>query len=497
MEQKLRNAAECLPETNLEAASICGLARLEQGSRKPGFSSNGFGRVLAAMACLVLLIGLGFGGYAYAAEVKEYNAAVAFFAENNLSTEGLTREEIKAVYKDIITESFSYGKTGEVIKNSLTSEQIGGYEIWQGEPTPEDVENLWNYKNYDGWFVHSVPESVYSHRSVYDYSDVYNSYKASYVEKHDGDSLVWSVRITDFYVQKTVPVSDGVIAYGDNYRWSSGQTQYAWMAKIDAEGNLLWTHKLDNGFENEYIAEILENADGSYAVISRGDLKYFCLSQYASDGMRTLFNKTEIGNRGIWNAARFGDGYIVQLGSYMENEYARIVKVDREGNITDSFSYSSENSNYYIKDMIEFDGRVYLSAYATPKLGEDERTYGGRTEIARILDYVFSSDNWAISGEELTPIVRDNYTAILLVCDPTSGTPKTFFSVKGSLGASLEIRESGQLLWKVESITSTFFSPATSSFTIGGASYVYLYTFGEDGALVSREKTGEVVDFRR
>ena len=35
----------------------------------------------------------------------------------------------------------------------------------------------------------------------------------------------------------------------------------------------------------------------------------------------------------------FGDGYIVQLGSYIENEYARIAKVDHEGNITDVFSF--------------------------------------------------------------------------------------------------------------------------------------------------------------
>ena len=497
MEQKLKDAASGLPETELEFTQICDLARLKHGTRKSPLSLSGIHRSLVAATCLLLLLGLGFGGYAYAAEVKEYNAAVAFFAENNLSTEGLTREEIKAVYKDIITESFSYGKTGEVIKNSLTSEQIGGYEIWQGEPTPEDVENLWNYKNYHGWFTNTMPNDVYSHRSEFDHTDIHNSHKGSYVEKHEGDSLVWSVCITDFWILEVVPVSNGVIAYGTNYRWSSAQTEFAWMAKIDENGNLLWTHKMDNGFEHEYIAEILENADGSYAVISRGDLKHFCLSQYASDGTRTLFNKTEIGNRGIWNAAHFGDGYIVQLGSYMENEHARIVKVDREGNITDSFSYSSKDSDYYITDMIEFDGKVYLSAYATPKLCEDERTYGGRTEIARILDYVFSLENWKISDEELTPMVRDNYMAILLVCDPISGIPKTFFSVKGSLGASLEINESGQLLWKVESITSTFFSPATSSFTIGGASYVYLYTFGEDGALVSREKTGEVVDFRR
>lgn len=58
------------------------------------------------------------------------------------------------------------------------------------------------------------------------------------------------------------------------------------MAKIDLDGNLVWKHMLNNGFDDEYIASVLENADGSYAVISRGDLKYFCLSQYTVDGKK-------------------------------------------------------------------------------------------------------------------------------------------------------------------------------------------------------------------
>ena len=94
-------------------------------------------------------------------------------------------------------------------------------------------------------------------------------------------------------------------------------------------------------------------------------------------------------------------------------------------------------------------------------------------------------------------MVRDNYTAMLLVCDPTRGTPQEFYSVKGSLGGELSLRDSGMLLWDVESITTTFFSPGTSSFTIGGTSYVFRYTFDSVGGLVSQEKTGEVVDYRR
>ena len=173
-----------------------------------------------------------------------------------------------------------------------------------------------------------------------------------------------------------------------------------------------------------------------------------------------------MGNFGIRNAASLGDGYIIQLWNQFSGDTALLYKMDRDGILTDSFSYEEDDVDYYIMDMVEYEGQVYLSSYAVPKQ-QDE---GGRHEIAAILDYLFSKEDggWDISAEELTPIVRDNYTAMLLICDPEGGAPKTFYSVKGSLGGDLSVNTSGQLEWNVESITTTFFSPATSSFSIGG-----------------------------
>ena len=496
MEQKLRDAASRLPETNLDFETIQGAVPKNNSIKRTWRTS------VSLAVCVLLMIVVGLGSYGCAAEAKAYNDAVQFFDDNGLSTEGLTRGEIKAVYRDITTDSFSYAKTLEVIASSLSSQQIEGYEIFQENPTPEDVENLWNYKNFNGGFLQSDQTGIhYQYHSEYKMDDKrgIEVIEKSYMEKYDGETLVWSVPIpiSGFWIEGYNVVSDGVIAYGQIETWSSAETDYAWMVKISAEGKLLWTHMLGNGFEDEYIAAVLENADGSYAVISRGDWKYFCLSQYSTEGKQLHFQKTEIGNYGIWNAARFGDGYIVQLGSYMTDEYAKIVKVDREGNITESFSYSSEDAYYYITDMIEYNGNIYLSAYAVPVLADEEENAGGRYEIAAILNYLFDHNIWEISSEELTPMVRDNYTAMLLVCDPNVGTPQEFYSVKGSLGGKLALSDSGNLLWDAESVTTTFYSPATSSFTIGGTSYVFRYTFEESGRLVSQEKTGEITHYRR
>ena len=448
-------------------------------------------------ACFVLLISACFGTFTVVAEAAEYKAAVQFFNDYGMSTDGLTRGEIKAVYRDITTKSFTYSKTAEVIRNSISADNVGGYEITQDNPTPEDVKNLWNYKNYTGGFIGSTQTGVhYKYRSEYkeDKTLGFEIHDKSYLEKYNGDELLWSVSVSDFWIENFSIVSDGVIAYGRTDTLSSNQKSHAWMAKIDLEGNLVWKKMLSNGFNREYISAVVENDDGSYAVFSRGDLKYFCLSQYAVDGKETHFHKTEVGNYGIWNAARFEDGYIVQLG---RNELTQIVKVDREGNITDSFTYSDEDSYYYITDMIEYNGNIYLSAYAVPRLANEDQSAGGRYEIAGVLNYLFDNNIWEISSDELTPMVRDNYTAMLLVCEPNAGKPQEYYSVNGSLGGKLSVSDTGNLLWDVESITSTFFSPATSSFTIGGTSYVFRYTFDTSGMLISQEKTGEVVNYRR
>ena len=456
-------------------------------------------RCLIAAACLALLAA---AAGACAAEVQEYNTAVEFFQTNSLPTEGLTRSEIKAVYRDITTQSFSYSKTAGVIERSLSGSQITGFEILQEEPTPEDVEALWNYKNFNGtyWVTNSsqTPRTDYRTRieEKIDPNLGFDVLDRCYFEKYDKDELIWSISYTDFWIENYVLVSDGIIVYGQTDTWSSEQPRYAWISKIDPDGNVIWTRKLENGFHKEYVAAILEHEDGSYAVFSRGELKYLCLNQLDKNGNSLASYKTEVGNYGIWNATQFGEGYLVQLGSYMEDDYAKIVKVDAKGNLTDSFSYSAEDRYYHVTDMVEFGGNVYLSAYTTPK-NEDTPYSGGHYEISSVVDHLFERNRFSISSEELTPMVRDIYTAVLLVCDSDEGTPKEFYSIDGSLGGVLTLGEDGTLQWDVESITTTYFSPYTSSHSIGGTCYVYRYTFDQTSSLVHQEKTGQVTHFAR
>lgn len=441
---------------------------------------------LALAACLALAVSL--VGVAFAAEAREYGAAVAFFDENGLSTEGLSRSDVKAVYRDITSQHFTYDKTAQVIERA-----VPGLEIDQRQPTPEELAALWDRNVWRN----TRPETGFSYRvdvrEKLDEGLGFDVLDRSVLECcRDGDPI-WTAEFPGIYVEDGAHTSAGTAVWGHNDTWSSEQPVYSSVARVDESGNILWQRQLDHGFEREYIAAVVDNGDGTWAVVSRGDFEYLCLSQYDADGNELFNYVTEVGNYGVWNVVCLGDGYLVQLGNTMDGETARLVKLDREGGLLDTFTYEGEDCDYTIIDMIEFGGRVYLSAYAVPKQTDG----GGRYEIADILAYLFDNDIWEISSEELTPMVRDNYTAVLLLCDPEGGVPETFYSVKGSLGGKLAVNKAGELEWDVESVVNTFFSPATNSFTIGGSCQVFCYTFDDSGTLLSQKDTGETAPYRR
>lgn len=480
-------------ETDMPAAERAG------AGRTPAKPAKRTRRIVwfAAAACLCVAA-LGFGGFAAAAEAKEYRDAVAFFEENGLSAEGLSRSEVKAVWRDITENRFTYGKTAEVIMRA-----VPGFEIDQ--PTPEDLSSAWKWRS-------ATPSYGYGYRTYTFY--VRDENGAEHLEKTglkcflDGEEI-WSAYFPGFVISGCSRTKNGTAVWGhieNNFRQGR-------VALVDGSGKILWNVLLDHGFGSETVASVLSDDDGTFAVISRGDYRFLCLARLGADGKEQSFRKTEIGSLvGIRAAARLGDGYIVMLSNSAEGVTSLIWKLDRDGNLTDSFRYEAEDCDYYITDMIEFGGRVCLSAYAVLK----QKDGGGRHEIADILHYLFtektepltsesSGDSLTefprltefITSEELTSLLRDNYTAVLLLCDAGDGDPHAFYSVKGSLGGKLAVNGEGQLEWETESFVDSLYSPFTSSFTIKGRCRVFRYTFDTSGRLLSQTDTGEMVQYRR
>ena len=479
--------APAAAETGMPAAERAG------AGRTPAKPAKRTRRIvwIAAAACLCVAA-LGIGGFAAAAEAKEYREAVAFFEENGLSAEGLSRSEVKAVYRDITENRFTYGKTAEVIMRA-----VPGFEIDQ--PTPEDLSAAWQWRPV-------IPSAGYGYR-IYTFY-VRDENGAEHLEKMelkcflDGEEI-WSAYFPGFVISGCSRTKNGTAVWGHN----ENDFRQGRVALVDGSGSILWNEPLDHGFGSETVASVLADDDGTFAVISRGDYKYLCLARLGADGKEQSFRKTEIGSLvGIRAAARLGDGYIVMLSNSYTGVTSLIWKLDRDGNLTDSFRYEAEDCDYYITDMIEFGGRVCLSAYSVPKQKDD----GGRHEIADILHYLFTekteplpsegsgnSHTEFITSEELTSLLRDNYTAVLLLCDTGDGDPHAFYSVKGALGGKLAVNGEGQLEWETESFVDSIYSPFTSSFTIGGTCRVFRYTFDTSGRLLSQTDTGEIVTYRR
>lgn len=115
MEQKLFDAAARLPQTNatLDTSQIKTKSKV----------TNGVGRIVITLAaCAAAICIILFGALSLAGEIRTYNEAVSYFSMHNLSTDGLSRKEIKDVYRDIITGSFTHPKTAGVLAGRDTTE---------------------------------------------------------------------------------------------------------------------------------------------------------------------------------------------------------------------------------------------------------------------------------------------------------------------------------------------------------------------------------------
>ncbi|MCQ2741329.1 MAG: hypothetical protein MJ210_04355 [Alphaproteobacteria bacterium] len=474
--------------TSIDETLVSGLANVPNKEKRKMCFKWG-----TLVVCMVLAAVVGSVAVVIAEENKKYNAAVDFFEENGLYAGELNKKEIKAVYRDITEKKFSYGKTAEVI-----SRAVPGWEIEQRKPTPQEVENVFNHEileNRDD--VKGIHCSI-DVKTRLDPQKGFDVFEKSRVTYKNGEEILWNVDFSEFYVEDYKMFTKGIAVWGRSEVISSFDTQYGWVALIDYNGKILWKTRLDHGFESEYIAAVIDNENGTFEIIGRGDLKYLSVTCLDDAGNEQNFHKTEIGNQGIYAVTRFGDGYIVQLWNYLLSDRMVLIKINREGKLTDTFSYASEDSYYYISDLIELEGKLYLSGYSVPKPQNDIETIGRCAEINNILDKIITKDGILdVSNEELTALVCENYTAVLLKCDSENGAPENFYSVKGSLGGKLSLNSSGEIEWDVECFVSTFLSPWTSSFTIGGTCEIFRYTFDSSGFLSGPTNTGNTSAYRR
>ncbi len=406
--------------------------------------------LLAALLALVILA-VPVGGYAISVEAAEYREALAFFQEHALSAEGLSRYEIKAVWRDITTRSFSYEKTAEVL-NTLAIEM---YATELGTLDREDLKAFWfNRYRYDEYGKEEpIPTGLWYRLEYLDYSQ----HPASYdIQCFEGTRLLWTRRVEESAILHMLPVGDRVLIYG--FLWSSTNRPYAIL--LDRLGGVCWEYTfeaIDGEIETAYF-------DRDRVVLIGRDL------ERTEEGLRTTTLFYAIGQEGTLlierripeqepvsygtysdspNMVRVGDLYLVRGGSTLH--YFTL-----DGEKTEKKSYSDENGQYIIREMFYADGRVWLSAYQEIPQGEARDAWADEVKKEyqrRWMAHESFPPLFFAEEAEYTAYWQDVYKATLFVCDE-SGEIKKAYEAAGAYAShgSLSTDEYGNIVWSVQRI---------------------------------------------
>lgn len=507
------------------------LQRISAGSRRHRYTS-----VLAAVACIALLVGTGVSTLTYAAEQKKYREAITFFEEYALPTDGLSKKEIKAVFRDITTNSFTYAKTESVIKGSKLEALIPGYELTPTPPSTGDIPEPSVESSFSSVLPITNPYAPGPKTSGsfrYGFSEEFeisedgtpvSSYQ-SYLEKHIAEQILWHISFDEFAIYGIhCPDDTGapILVFG-SAPYDSNGAGLPWIACVSQNGELLWKKAIDNGYHYEGIEAVISNPDDTCTVFSRCNSEntsdpgiYLCVSKYTSDGTQISHVKNPVtftidGETGTYRIAHVipsGDGYILQLYSQIVAEFAMIARVDCNGIVTETYSYQDDSHNFYLRSIYEHNGTVYLSGYTAKKVSDKKfRNYAqdvmwvkDQIHARELFDYYSDADS--LSGEKLTALFRENFTAVLLVCNPDTGTPEVFYSVEGALGGSLRSKEDNSVSWYTESILSAEYhinrsSSATYTDSFTAVTQLYDYTLSEDGTVIQQTDLGITGSFSR
>ncbi len=470
-------------------------------------------RILAAAACIALLLCAGAGVYAYAAAKKDYKNALTFFYENELSTEGLTKNEIKEVYRDFYSLSFDNDLTTDVLLNSRP-DVVRGFEI-TGDSSEWDTTvpdtSLSDYKTpvyYEFERIYSDIEGTYNPQT--------NAYRQQFEEsifrKYRDGEKVWEISFNDIqiydYFGDPEDENNPVLVYGTGSSPTDSKDEIVTIVALNADGSVLWETVQNNAQGFDQIDTVLSHPDGSYTTFGRcdtdlEDLHYcLCVNKYDKNGTPLWFKTINISDHFIQNAALTDSGYLVNLSSYVTIEFSRVLNLDSEGNLLGDFRYESEENDFFISDLCEHNGTVYISGYSTPKAPEGYRNYLKRDLYAlrnRLLDFDNRDKyiNNSFTKEELLSMFREQFTAVLLICGPDTGSPKEFYSVAGSLGDEVYVA-GDSVCWFTKDIIDSSYSSTIQVDKMGGITVTdekfailcrfYANIFNGDGTFKEQKK---------
>ena len=473
-------------------------------------------RLIAAGLAAVLL-----AGSVVAVDAITYAQAKDFFTDNGLSTDGLSREDVRAVYRDITTKSFTYEKTDEVITQSI-SQAVPGYEIILDMDDPEKLRLLWeSWRNgelasfiIDGE-VRDYGEGNYQQGiwyrdekiSIYDSETGYHAIESTHVYKHQDKMLCWESTVP-FVARLIRPIGEGTVVVGENVHiiGPAGlkRDKYQMIAYLDENGQILWEDVLT---EDQNVSAVetdwaFVNEDETFNIFVRdvrrengNPVRSVRIWRYDLKGEQVSYKEIDIGQDYLSKVFPFEEHYILTLTNDLRE--LKTVIIDTDGVALKDAEYQITDQLQRIQDIVEVGNFRYISAYTMfAAEGEDEF---GRPNIA--LDEEIKAlwqQEEKVSEKELIERIRSHYTAVLLRCDIETGEIQTFYSVPGAIADKLEVSESGELTWRLQSLTQAemITTPKGHFGGIRGTSVIYRYIFDAEGNLKEKENTGELATYR-
>ena len=454
-----------------------------------------------AIAAAILVLALLAGGITAAADEREYKKAQTFFAENNLTSEGLTRSEMKKVYKDIVAESFSYDKTQEVLERTVSKLLLEGFELQTVTDDPEETKELIAAIREND--IEKIRELHQKQQQASllkeEYTLRYTGENASVLTRLEQGKTLWELPLP-FEASSCVKTSVGAFVFGET-RFDEGPTHIRnpYAALVSENGKLLWiADRTDLGLYTERFGGAYEEKNGEITLISKGirlrennkaDHVLIC-TVYNKDGTVRRIRETLLESKdGIDKTTRFSDGFLVLMYG------GTLYRIDKEGAAERFTSYSENGRAYILNDLIEYGDSLLLSFTAAPENEWPHKSY--RDEARGVMNYIEEHKDvqwFEHTSEDLVKALRDSVQAVLLVCTD-AGEAKTFFTTDGALGRTLETDENGNLVWTVEIPATLEYSPFTNAYTFRGVTSKYAYVFNERGEPITEGYTGEFGSF--
>ncbi len=440
-------------------------------------------KVALIAACITVVAAILVG--CYVAEKVEYDNAVKFFDLNDLDTEGMSRDDIKRVYRDITTERFQYDDSYTVLNR----------EDYHVEGVAINITN--NANNMNNGAIESLSVGQFGAVGHGDIPDDTLYFVDDEFQKSGKN--VWRTKLPHYY-------SDYYIAGGKALIWGSyiydeaHDYMHTSVALIDdKDGAILWEKTLDSKYHFDEDPQAVLTDDGRIAVLTIATDDRFSGENYL------VFRELDLNGKIVKeHEQRTDDIYYTNLltplsdgwlavydkvfcggGSWTESY---LLKLDKNGIIQNQWRFSQNDSDgysYEIADMIEHDGKLFVCAQARSNCSTlyENADYENIPENTDSLAYGFT-DKWRDAA-------RKEFSAVLLVFEPKDNKPERFYTVEGAMALtdSLRVDDDGNLIWQVGRIVKCGWAPWANSYSLYGITRRYDYTLDSNKKLIKQDRT--------